>query len=59
MPIGVDEKSNKLIRKVGKVKEFSFKVKSHDKLGGNSMDFDTASKLSGSRFVVLKDKLAF
>ena len=58
VPIGVDEKSNKLIRKVGKVKEFSFKVKSHDKLGGNSMDFDTASKLSGSRFVVLKDKLA-
>ena len=60
VPIGQDEKSNKLIRKVGKVKKFSFKVKSHIEIGSkdNNIDFDTSIKLSGSRFVVLKDKFA-
>ena len=58
VPIGQDEKSNKLINKVGKIKKFDFNLKSHDILGGNYMDFEIASKLSGSRFVVLKDKLA-
>ena len=60
MPIGKDEKSNKLIKKVGNIKEFSFKVKSHVELGSReqNIDFDTSIKLSGSRFVVLKDKFA-
>ena len=41
-------------------KKFSFKPKSHTELGlkSNEIDFDTASKLSGSRFVVLKNKIA-
>ena len=60
VPVGKDEKSNKLIKKFGTVKDFSFKVKSHIEIGSiqNSIDFDTSIKLSGSRFVVLKDKFA-
>ena len=42
------------------IKNFKFKVKSHIELGAKdeNMDFDTSTKLSGSRFVVLKDKFA-
>ena len=60
VPVGKDEKSNKLIKKVGKIKNFDFKVKSHIEIGSkqNKIDFDTSIKLSGSRFVVLKDKFA-
>jgi seryl-tRNA synthetase len=60
VPIGKDEKSNKLIKKVGDAKNFSFKIKSHIELGARNggIDFDTSTKLSGSRFVVLKDKFA-
>ena len=58
VPIGADESSNKIIKKIGEIKKFSFNVKSHTDLGVKYMDFDTATKLSGSRFVVLKDKLA-
>ena len=60
VPIGKDQKSNKLIKKFGKIKEFTFKIKSHMELGSksNEIDFDLASKLSGSRFVILKNKIA-
>ena len=60
VPVGIDQKSNKLIKKFGKIKEFSFKIKSHTELGSksNEIDFDLASKLSGSRFVILKNKIA-
>ena len=60
VPIGKDQKFNKLIEKFGKIKEFSFKIKSHTELGlkSNEIDFDLASKLSGSRFVILKNKIA-
>ena len=59
VPVGDDEKANKVIRKVGVVKKFNFKLKSHIEIGDKYIDFDTATKLSGSRFVVLKDKLAY
>ena len=60
VPIGVDEKSNKLIKKKGNIKKFSFRIKSHVELGAKNqdIDFDTSTKLSGSRFVVLKNKFA-
>ena len=60
VPIGKDEKSNKLIKKNGDIKKFSFKVKSHVELGSKNgnIDFETSIKLSGSRFVVLKDTFA-
>ena len=60
VPIGSDEKSNKFIKKKGDIKKFKFKVKSHVELGekNQNIDFETSIKLSGSRFVVLKDKFA-
>ena len=60
VPIGKDEKSNKIIKQYGKIKEFSFKLKSHTEIGlkNNNIDFETASKLSGSRFVILKNEIA-
>ena len=60
VPIGVDESQNKIIKKEGEVKKFDFTTKSHIELGqkDNQMDFETSSKLSGSRFVVLRDKYA-
>ena len=60
VPVGKDEKSNKLIKRKGNIKKFSFKAKSHVELGAKdqNIDFETSIKLSGSRFVVLKDKFA-
>jgi seryl-tRNA synthetase len=60
VPEGRDEKFNKLIKKVGKIKDFTFKVKSHVEIGSKEkkIDFDTSIKLSGSRFVVLREKFA-
>ena len=60
VPIGKDEKSNKLVSQNGKIKNFKFKPKSHIELGLGSkdIDFETSIKLSGSRFVVLKNKVA-
>ena len=60
VPKGKDEKQNKLVKKEGKLKVFNFKLKTHVDLGAKEkkIDFDTSSKLSGSRFVVLKEKFA-
>ena len=60
VPIGNDDSFNKLIKKVGDIRNYNFKVKSHIELGArnNGIDFETSIKLSGSRFVVLKDKFA-
>ena len=60
VPIGKDENSNKLISQNGNIRKFSFKPKSHVEIGliNNAIDFDTSTKLSGSRFVVLKDRIA-
>ena len=60
VPVGENEKSNKIIKKVGRIKKFNFKVKSHINLGAinKNIDFDTSIKLSGSRFVVLKNNMA-
>jgi len=60
VPVGKDEKSNKLIKKKGDIKKFTFKVKSHIEIGSinQNIDFETSIKLSGSRFVVLKEKFA-
>ena len=60
VPIGKDEKSNKIINKFGKIKEFDFNPRSHIEIGSksNDIDFETATKLSGSRFVILKNNIA-
>jgi seryl-tRNA synthetase len=58
VPVGKEEKDNKIIKFVGKPKKFSFKPKQHLEIGEKLgiLDFATASKISGSRFVILKDK---
>ena len=60
VPIGQDEKSNIEVSKSGTIPEFLFKPKSHYELGEdlNMLDFDLATKTTGSRFVFVKDKLA-
>jgi len=60
VPIGKDENSNIEVSKSGKIPEFKFKPKSHHELGENlnMLDFDLATRTTGSRFVFIKDKLA-
>ena len=60
VPIGKDENDNVEISKSGKIPDFDFKPKSHYELGEklNMLDFDLATKTTGSRFVFVKDKLA-
>ncbi len=60
VPIGKNESDNLEILKSGKVPNFDFKPKSHYELGESldMLDFDLATKTTGSRFVFVKDKLA-
>ena len=60
VPNGKDENDNIEVLKSGKIPEFNFKPKSHYDLGENleMLDFDLATKTTGSRFVFVKDKLA-
>ena len=60
VPDGFSAKENVTIRDFREIKKFSFDPKSHDILGINikMMDFEQASHMSGSRFVILKGSLA-
>ena len=60
VPLGKDENDNVEINKFGKISKFDFDPKSHYELGENlgMLDFDLATKTTGSRFVFVKDKLA-
>jgi len=60
VPDGKDENDNVEVLKSGKITEFDFKPKSHYELGENlrMLDFDLATKTTGSRFVFVMDKLA-
>jgi seryl-tRNA synthetase len=62
VPVGADEKGNVEVRRVGEPPKLSWtnKPKQHFEIGEalGLMDFETAAKLSGSRFVVLKGQLA-
>jgi len=60
VPLGTDESDNKEVRKVGTLPTFDFKAKQHFEIGEalGLMDFETAAKISGARFVVLKGALA-
>lgn len=59
VPIGPDETSNELVKEVGIPPEFDFEVKDHVDLGAPlGLDFDTAAKVSGSRFVFMKNDIA-
>ncbi len=60
VPVGADEHDNVEVRKVGEVKPRSNWSREHFEIGETlgMMDFERAAKLSGSRFTVLKGKLA-
>ena len=60
VPIGKDENDNVEVLKSGKIPNFSFKPKSHYEIGEKlgMLDFDLATKTTGSRFVFVNDKLA-
>ena len=60
VPDGADESDNVLVRSHGDKPEFAFTPKDHVDLGENlgMMDFTAGAKLSGARFVVLKNGLA-
>lgn len=60
VPEGEDEESNVELHTWGEPRKFNFEPKAHDDLGADlgMMDFETAAKMSGSRFVVLSGQLS-
>lgn len=60
VPEGADEDDNVEIRRWGTPREFDFEPQDHVALGEASgeLDFETAAKLTGSRFSVMTGKLA-
>lgn len=60
VPLGTDETGNVVVRKVGTPRAFDFAPKQHFEIGEalGLMDFDSAAKISGARFVVLKGALS-
>ena len=60
VPDGKDESDNVEIRRWGEHRKFDFEIKDHVDLGAglDALDFDTASKLTGSRFVVMRGQMA-
>ena len=60
VPVGKDESDNLEVRTWGEPKSYDFEVKDHVDLGAsnNWLDFETASKLTGSRYVVMFGQMA-
>lgn len=60
VPVGKDESANRCTRKVGKIPKFDFAPKHHYELGEDLglIDFQTAAKVSGSRFTILKGAIS-
>jgi len=60
VPVGKDETANVEIRRVGTPKTFDFPVKDHVELtdASHAIDFEASAKLSGARFVVLRNQVA-
>jgi seryl-tRNA synthetase len=59
VPVGVDEAGNVEVRKFGTPPTFDFQVKDHVDIGEKlGLDFDSAAKLTGSRFSVMKGGIA-
>ena len=55
-PVGEDETQNVVVRKWGNPREFDFEAKAHWDIGTNLdiLDFERATKITGTRFTVLK-----
>lgn len=60
VPLGSDEADNVEIRRWGEPQDFDFEARDHVDLGAanNWLDFETASKLTGSRYVVMHGQMA-
>ncbi len=60
VPDGNSETDNAVVEEIGKKPKFNFEIKDHQELGllNDGMDFEAASKISKSRFVVFKNSLA-
>ncbi len=60
VPVGKDENDNVETRRVGNIRNYGFEPKEHFELGEalGLMDFERATRMSGSRFTVLKGALA-
>ncbi|MCF6190046.1 MAG: serine--tRNA ligase [Cocleimonas sp.] len=60
VPMGKTEDDNVEVSTWGKIPQFDFEPKDHVDLGAKNgaMDFEAASKLTGSRFVVMRDGMA-
>ena len=60
VPAGIDESDNIEVRRWGTPKEFTFTVKDHVDLGAGigQLDFNRASKITGSRFSLMRGPLA-
>lgn len=59
VPEGKDENDNILVRTWGEPRQFEFDVKDHVDLGETlGLDFEAAANISGSRFAVLRGKIA-
>ncbi|MGW8391614.1 serine--tRNA ligase [Pseudoduganella sp. HUAS MS19] len=59
VPAGADETGNVEVRKFGTPRSFDFEVKDHADVGAAlGLDFETATKLTGSRFSVMKGGIA-
>ncbi|MDP3672606.1 MAG: serine--tRNA ligase [Telluria sp.] len=59
VPAGVDESGNVEVRKIGTPRSFGFEVRDHVDVGASlGLDFDVATKLTGSRFSVMKGGIA-
>jgi len=60
VPEGSSEEDNIEVRSWGKLPKFDFEPRDHSELGESNggIDFESAAKLSGSRFVVMKDGYA-
>ncbi|KMM81095.1 serine--tRNA ligase [Pseudomonas deceptionensis] len=60
VPVGADEDDNVEIRRWGTPKSFDFDIKDHVALGEQYgwLDFETAAKLSGARFALLRGPIA-
>jgi len=60
VPVGTSADENVEVRRVGEPRKFAFAVKDHVDvgLGLGLLDFDTASKISGARFTLMKGPLA-
>jgi seryl-tRNA synthetase len=57
VPRGKSEKDNRILRKVGKIKNFSFTPKNYLEIGEENIDTERAAKISGTRFAFLKGDL--